>query len=37
MPYGYNVQTGYMGLISGRWMLFATEEEYYECLKGDTE
>lgn len=37
MPYGYSVQTGYMGLVHGRWMLFATETDYCEYLKGDTE
>ena len=31
----YPVSTGYMGLVSGQWMLFATESEYYEYAKGD--
>ena len=26
---------GYMGLVEGRYILFATEEEYYEYLKED--
>ena len=30
--YGYIVDSGYMGLIDGEFMLFATEEEYKEYL-----
>lgn len=29
---GYYTSYGYMGLVSGRWMLFATEAEYYEYI-----
>ena len=32
---GYHVSTGYMGYLNGRYMLFATEEEYEEIVKGD--
>lgn len=33
--YGYFVSYGYMGLVNGVWMLFATEAEYQRstCLK----
>lgn len=30
--YGYVVQSGFMGRVDGRWMLFATEAEYIEYL-----
>jgi len=30
--YGYQTAYGYMGLVDGRWMLFATEAEYHEYL-----
>lgn len=30
--YGYVVQSGFMGRVDGRWMLFATETEYIEYL-----
>ena len=30
---GYPVSYGYRGLVNGRWMLFATESEYYEYIK----
>lgn len=29
---GYPVPSGYMGLVDGRWMLFASESDYYEYL-----
>lgn len=29
---GYLTSYGYMGLVDTRWMLFATENEYYEYL-----
>ena len=32
---GYVTPFGYMGLVEGRYILFATEEEYYEYLKED--
>lgn len=33
MEYGYLTSYGFMGLVNGRWMLFATEAEYYDYLK----
>lgn len=33
--YGYLTAAGYMGLVAGRWMLFASETEYYEYLEED--
>lgn len=33
MPYGYLTANGYFGLVDGEYMLFATEEEYYEYLR----
>lgn len=33
MPYGYYVNNGYFGLVDGNYILFATEDEYYEYLK----
>ena len=32
MPYGYNAPNGYIGLVDGDYILFATEEEYYDFL-----
>ncbi len=33
MPYGYIVPYGYMGLVGdGKFILFSTENEYYEFL-----
>ena len=29
---GYNTPEGYRGFVKGRYMLFASEEEYYEYL-----
>lgn len=34
---GYYTQTGYMGYIEGKYMLFASESEYYEYMKGASE
>lgn len=31
---GYPIPSGYMGYVNGRWILFATEDEYVEYLKG---
>jgi len=31
---GYFTSYGYMGLVNGEWMLFATETDYYEYLGG---
>lgn len=33
MSYGYYVSNGYFGLVDGTYILFATEDEYYEYLK----
>ncbi len=30
---GYFVSYGYVGLVAGRWMLFANESEYYEYYR----
>ena len=30
---GYHVANGYRGLVNGKWMLFATEAEYYEYMR----
>lgn len=29
---GYMTGYGYMGLVDERWILFATEDEYYEYI-----
>lgn len=31
--YGYVVDSGYMGLVNGEFMLFATEQDYKEYLE----
>ena len=33
MRYGYYISYGYRGLVNGRWMVFATENEYDEYLE----
>ncbi len=30
---GYVVNNGYMGLVDGRYMLFASEEDYLEYME----
>lgn len=30
---GYNVREGYMGLVEGHYILFASEEEYREYME----
>ena len=30
---GYYTQTGYMGYVEGKYILFASEKEYYEYMK----
>lgn len=35
--YGYPVASGYMGYVNGQYMLFATEEEYYDYCKDQEE
>ena len=29
---GYNVADGYMGYVDGRYMLFASDSDYYEYM-----
>ena len=29
----YNTDKGYMGYVEGRYMLFASEEEYYDYME----
>lgn len=31
--YGYITPYGYMGMVNGIWMLFASDTEYHEYLK----
>ena len=31
---GYPVSSGFMGFVDGEYMLFASEEDYYEYLEG---
>ena len=31
---GYVTSSGYMGLVDGQWILFATESDYLEYLTG---
>ena len=31
---GYNTASGYMGLVDGSYMLFASEEDYREYMEG---
>ncbi len=33
---GYVTASGYMGLVEGRYILFASEEEYWEYLEDYT-
>ena len=30
---GYVIEAGYMGYVEGRYMLFASEEEYYDYME----
>jgi len=30
---GYAVSCGYFGWVNGKWILFATEEDYYDYLR----
>lgn len=32
---GYSTSYGYMGFVAGQWILFATENEYYEYLNDE--
>lgn len=31
---GYYTQNGYYGLVGGHYMLFASEQDYYEYMDG---
>ena len=31
---GFNTSDGYMGLVEGRYILFASESDYYEYMNG---
>ena len=35
MPYGYYVQSGYVGYVNGRKMLFCSEEEYLDYISNE--
>ena len=32
---GYFTPTGYRGLVEGKYMLFASEADYYEFMEGE--
>ena len=32
---GYHTDEGYMGFVEGRYMLFASEDDYLEFLEGE--
>lgn len=34
---GYSTESGYMGYVDGRYMLFATEGDYVEYVRGGEE
>lgn len=34
---GYYTGSGYYGMVSGRYMLFSSESDYYEYVRGDRE
>lgn len=31
---GFNTSDGYMGLVGGKYILFASEDDYYEYMNG---
>ena len=31
---GYYTDSGYMGFVDGRYILFACESDYLECIRG---
>lgn len=33
---GYFIQSGYIGFVNGKPMLFASEKDYYEFMEDDT-
>ena len=34
---GYFTASGFYGLVDGRYVLFASESDYYEAVEGDEE
>ena len=34
---GYYISSGYMGYVEGKYILFASESEYYEYMEGVNE
>ena len=32
---GYNTESGYMGLVEGRYMLFASEDDYIAYVRDE--
>lgn len=34
---GFNTSDGYMGLVEGRYILFASESDYYEYMNDQSE
>ena len=34
---GYNTSNGYMGYVEGKYILFASEQEYFEFMKIEKE
>lgn len=30
---GYNIRNGYMGYVDGRYILFASDQEYFEFME----
>ena len=34
---GYNTSDGYMGYVDGKYILFASDQEYYEFMEGQEE
>ena len=34
---GYNTPNGYMGLVNGKYLLFCSEEEYLDYVRGSAD
>ena len=34
---GYNTAAGFMGYVNGQYVLFVSENEYFECLEENDE
>ena len=32
---GYYVSNGYYGFVDGRYLLFSSEQDYYECMEDE--